>query len=61
MKVGISVYNHTFNERRPYLHKQTLISLFRMILKADVIWGREKKFLNTSHLVRSHGKVQVQN
>lgn len=44
MKVGISVYNHTFNEHRPYLHKQTLISLFRMILKADVIWGREKSF-----------------
>lgn len=43
MKVGISVYNQTFNEHRPHAHKQTLIYLSRMILKADVVWGREKK------------------
>lgn len=55
MKVGISVYNQTFNEHRPYMHKQMLIYLFRMTLKADVVWGREE-FLNTGHLVRSHGK-----
>lgn len=48
MKVGLSVYNQTFNEHRPYMHKQMLIYLFRMILKADVVWGREKslEFLN---------------
>lgn len=44
MKVGIGVYNQTFNEHRPYVHNQMLIYLFRMILKVDVVWGREKSF-----------------
>lgn len=32
MKVGISVYNQTFNEHRPYVHKQMLIYLSRMCI-----------------------------